>query len=398
MGSKRKGTVWSLPEKFKTAPEVYQAQRKAHTATDYLEDVLKYVDPDKSKVAQIMQAFKALNLRQKALIHAELKAAIEQCRKANGDTSLVGKNVNLVEVFGKDNLIFLLNTYAPPRIVELAVTQPTDTETGMYRETGAICRASGMTVIQYNGELRKTYANSRGEFAFGDVYETKGEGRKSLGAICAQPLVLLGSKRKLLEWLASHRDEYIKDYSPLPGGWDDQIDTGYPYGKSTIWMDVKAYVPGPRAVGLFPVQAAIQQICENAIKIAGAGAGNVLDSLKPDDVAKAMSAMDYVQEGVTLFRDGVDNFGEVKGQLESLKRSEFRNKVYTTWKTTIRDSDRFKWYIKFSYGPAPAGIRIAEAEPTTIGKNMMGENMYVPNFAVATMADVRSKLAGIFEL
>ena len=60
MGSKRKGTVWSLPEKFKTVPEVYHAQRRAHTATDYLEDVLKYVDPDKSRVAAIKQAFRSL--------------------------------------------------------------------------------------------------------------------------------------------------------------------------------------------------------------------------------------------------------------------------------------------------------------------------------------------------
>ena len=112
MGSKRKGTVWSLPEKFKTVPEAYQAQRRAGIATDYLEDVLKYVDPDKSRIAQVKQAFQALNLRQKTLISSELRAAIEQCRSANGDTSLVGKNVNLVEVFGKDNLIFILNTYA----------------------------------------------------------------------------------------------------------------------------------------------------------------------------------------------------------------------------------------------------------------------------------------------
>ncbi|MBL8635424.1 MAG: hypothetical protein JNM40_19510 [Myxococcales bacterium] len=397
MGSKRKGTVWSLPEKFKTAPEVYQAQRKAHTATDYLEDVLKYVDPDKSRVAAIKQAFRALNLRQKALIHSELRAAIEQCRLANGDTSLVAKNVNLVEVFGKDNLIFILNTYAPPRVVEQAVTLPRDVETGMYRESGATCVTSGMTVIQYNGQLRKTYANSRGEFAFGDVYEA-GEGRKSLGSICAQPLVLLGSKRKILEWLATHREEYIKDYSPLPGGWDDDGDAGYPYGDSYIWMDVKAYIPGPRAIGLFPVEAAIQQIVENAVKIAGAGVGNVMDSLKPDDVQKAMSAMDYVQEGVTLFRDGVDNFGEVKGQVESLKRSEFRNKVFTTWKTQIRDSDRFKWHVKFSYGPAPAGVLIAHEKPTAMGKTFSGEVSYIPNFAVATMADIRSKLSGIFEL
>lgn len=397
MGSKRKGTVWSLPEKFKTAPEVYQAQRRAGIATDYLEDVLKYVDPDKSRVAQVKQAFQSLNLRQKAVISGELRAAIEQCRSANGDTSLVGKNVNLVEVFGKDNLIFILNTYAPPRVTDKVVTQPYDAETGMYRESGSMCVARGMTVIQYNGQLHKTYANSRGEYAFGDVYEA-GEGRKSLGAICAQPLVLLGSKRRLLEWLASHRDEYIKDYSPLPGGWDDELDPGYPYGDSYIWMDVKAYVPGPRAIGLFPVEAAIQQLCENLVKVAGAGVGNYADSLKPDDVAKAMKAMDYVQGGVNYLRDGVDNFSELKDQVNSLNRDEFRSKVFTTWKAQIRDSDLFKWHVKFSFGPAPAGVLLAQEKPTVLGKTMFGEVSYSPNFAVATMADIRSKLSGIFEV
>ena len=377
MGSKRKGTVWSLPEKFKTVPEAYQAQRRAGIATDYLEDVLKYVDPDKSRIAQVKQAFQALNLRQKTVISGELRAAIEQCRSANGDTSLVGKNVNLVEVFGKDNLIFILNTYAPPRIVDKVVTQPLDVETGMYRESGSTCVARGI--------------------AFGDVYEA-GEGRKSLGAICAQPLVLLGSKRKILEWLASHRDEYIKDYSPLPGGWDDELDPGYPYGDSYIWMDVKAYVPGPRAIGLFPVEAAIQQLCENLVKVAGAGVGNVLDSLKPDDVAKAMKAMDYVQGGVSLIRDGVDSFSEVKDQVNSLKREEFRSKIFTTWKAQIRDSDLFKWHVKFSYGPAPAGVLLAQEKPTAMGKTYRGEVTYHPNFAVATMADIRSKLSGIFEV
>ncbi|MBL9045266.1 MAG: hypothetical protein JNM83_26900 [Myxococcales bacterium] len=386
-----------MPEKFKTAPEVVQAQRKARVATDYLEDVLQYVDPDQSRVAQVKQAFKGLNLRQKSLISNELRAAIEQCRSANGDTALVGKHVNLVEVFGKDNLVFILNTYAPPRVTDQVVTQPHDAETGMYRESGSMCVARGMTVIQYNGQLHRTLPNSRGEYAFGDVCEA-GKGRQRLGKICAEPLVLLGSKRKILEWLASHRDEYIKDYSPLPGGWDDELDLGYPYGDSNIWMDVKAYVPGDRAVGLFPVQAAIQQICENLVKIAGAGAGNVLDSLKPDDVAKAMKAMDYVKEGVANVREGLDNYSELKDQVNSMKREEFRSKVFTTWKTQIRDSDMFKWYIKFTWGAGSTGIKLAEAKPTVLGKTMFGEVSYSPNFAVATMADIRSKLSGIFEI
>lgn len=124
----------------------------------------------------------------------------------------------------------------------------------MYREPSSVVKKVGTAFIQDNGQLTGTAPGSSGNFLFTEV----GAGVK--------PMVLIGTRPEVLMWLDSWPGRGIENrICDLP----------------EIYMSVQPYRPGSRFVGLFPVQAVVQQLVEGLAAFApGSALTDVVGGVK----------------------------------------------------------------------------------------------------------------------
>lgn len=111
----------------------------------------------------------------------------------------------------------------------------------MWREPVSVVRLSGSAVIQDNGVLHIAGPGSTGNYFFSEM----GVGPKAL--------VLIGNKAEVLVWLSQRASNGI----------DNRI-----VDLPSIYMSVEPYRPGARFVGLFPLEAAVQQLAEGVAAFA----------------------------------------------------------------------------------------------------------------------------------